>query len=659
MDPNLIYEKTASGENAIQNRTRVIQRNVRMVLILVDGRSSVADLSNKIGNLQLTENALAELERGGFIRPRTEQDDTLWEESQRAADEIQQEIRSSAVEKAMRPPPKAKDGEKLPDFKQAVSFRGLPGKPGDPEASVIPPISLRSIADDGEDEESSRSAFPTLTSFAVPAPSLVGGASRPPVSAGEPGLAADGRQDPGLEDAPSGPPLQAAGKKKEPPVRKPSPLARLKSLWAGAGRVLDDEPVRLKPIRRNRTNWLGWTLYVLAGLLVLAGVTVALFPYSTFLPEIEAAFSQAVGRSVGIQEMRVNVYPVPGVTLSKIRIGQGNDAIRVREIRLQPDLTTLFSERKGFRRILVSGMEIRLERLVEISAIFASLADSANSPEIAYIRLEDTDISFGGIVLKGTQAEIQRNFGGSMQALSAWSADKSLNLTARLAAGSTNLTVEAFGWRAEANSKFVADSLTFKGRLTKDALTISGLEIRAFDGLIRGEAIVRAVARPNLSGTVAFEKINASKLGEALDVGNGLASGVIAGNMRFTANSESWPAIFSAIEGDGDFTILRGHFNGLDLADAARRMAGTSSGGATAFEQASGLIRLDEGKSRFHDLSIASGLMQSTGYVDVVKGGRLGGRLELLVKGSVNQTRVPVQISGTLDAPVALVVGRQ
>ena len=83
MDPNSIYVKTISGEEAIQQRTRVIQRNVRMVLILVDGQSSVSDLCRKTGNPQLTENALSELEKGGFIELKVEQHDSLWEESKK------------------------------------------------------------------------------------------------------------------------------------------------------------------------------------------------------------------------------------------------------------------------------------------------------------------------------------------------------------------------------------------------------------------------------------------------------------------------------------------------------------------------------------------------------------------------------------------------
>ena len=96
MDPDLIESKTSSGEEAMHQRTRVMQRNVRMVLILVDSQSTVADLCHKTGNPQLTENALRDLEKGGFIVPRVEQD-SLWGESKKVA----QEIREAAINKAI------------------------------------------------------------------------------------------------------------------------------------------------------------------------------------------------------------------------------------------------------------------------------------------------------------------------------------------------------------------------------------------------------------------------------------------------------------------------------------------------------------------------------------------------------------------------------
>ena len=67
MDRNLVYSKTPAGEEATRQRTRVVQRNQRMVLLQVDGQLTVAGLVEKIGNETLVVNALRELERDGFV----------------------------------------------------------------------------------------------------------------------------------------------------------------------------------------------------------------------------------------------------------------------------------------------------------------------------------------------------------------------------------------------------------------------------------------------------------------------------------------------------------------------------------------------------------------------------------------------------------------
>ncbi len=633
MDPNLIYVKTAAGENAIQQRTRVIQRNIRMVLILVDGQSSVADLARKTGNLQLTENALAELEKGGFIELKVEQHDSLWEESKRVA----QEIRSAAVEKVTQFSAARESRGEYPDFQQSAPSR--PSDDAKNQASDMP-ISLHSIFDAKDAAEFSTSRF-----------------SLPP------GLGTLKQSIPGDEVRQNADKRRRAARKDDPPVAKPSFVAQFKSMWAGADRLIEDEPVKLKPVRRSSgggAGWLAWVFFGLAGVLVLGYAGIRLFPFSIFVSRVETAVSSAIGRPVGIQELRVDISPAPALVLDGVRLGQGDEAISVREIRLQPDLASLFSERQSLRKVVVSGAQLRLERIAGMPAMFAALSDPEKSPKISYILLEHSDVSFSGMTLKDAEAEIRLNEKGAMQALEMRAEDKSLILVAEPAAGGINLTVEGFDWRPGADPKFRADSLNFKGRLEKDTLTISSLEIRALDGLVRGNAVVRAGgAKPNLSGNVAFERINGTALGDVLGIGKRLAGG-IAGKMRFTARAETWPAIFSAIDGEGEFSIQRGSLYGIDLAEAARRVSGTPvQGGTTAFEQMSGRMRLAREKNQFYDLNIASGLMQSTGYVDVAGKGRVTGRLELQMKGSVNQTRMPVLVSGTLDTPAVQVVERQ
>jgi hypothetical protein len=84
MDPYLIYAKTPIGDEAVRQSTRVVQRNLRMVLVQVDGKMSVEELASKIGNPRLVETALRELEEGGYIAPTIEAV-SVWEECKRVA----------------------------------------------------------------------------------------------------------------------------------------------------------------------------------------------------------------------------------------------------------------------------------------------------------------------------------------------------------------------------------------------------------------------------------------------------------------------------------------------------------------------------------------------------------------------------------------------
>lgn len=84
MDQNLVFAKTSLGEEAVRQSTRVVQRNLRMVLVQVDGKLSVGELAAKIGNVRLVEAALKELENGGYIAPGQEAV-AAWEESRKTS----------------------------------------------------------------------------------------------------------------------------------------------------------------------------------------------------------------------------------------------------------------------------------------------------------------------------------------------------------------------------------------------------------------------------------------------------------------------------------------------------------------------------------------------------------------------------------------------
>lgn len=67
MELNKVYIKTAKAQEEIQHRTYKLSTNLRRLLIMVDGRSTAADMTGRLTMLGDVTAGLAELEAGGFI----------------------------------------------------------------------------------------------------------------------------------------------------------------------------------------------------------------------------------------------------------------------------------------------------------------------------------------------------------------------------------------------------------------------------------------------------------------------------------------------------------------------------------------------------------------------------------------------------------------
>ena len=104
MDLGLVYVKTPTGDEAVRQSTHVVQRNLRMVLVQVDGKLSVAEMAVKIGNVQLVEDALRKLEEGGFIAP-SQNGVSVWEERDRQVRASQSPALSEFLNFAAKPSP--------------------------------------------------------------------------------------------------------------------------------------------------------------------------------------------------------------------------------------------------------------------------------------------------------------------------------------------------------------------------------------------------------------------------------------------------------------------------------------------------------------------------------------------------------------------------
>lgn len=144
MDPNLVFAKTPIGDEAVRQSTRVVQRNLRMVLVQVDGKMSVEELTSKIGNPRLVESALRELEDGGFIAPTVEAV-SIWEEGKKAANGAAPQGDHSAMSQFSTFGPKSLASESTKDDGVTRNFSSF-GKPVLPVSSSAESEAFQSTA---------------------------------------------------------------------------------------------------------------------------------------------------------------------------------------------------------------------------------------------------------------------------------------------------------------------------------------------------------------------------------------------------------------------------------------------------------------------------------------------------------------------------------
>ncbi|WP_300451755.1 hypothetical protein [Accumulibacter sp.] len=609
IDPDLIYAKTASGEDAMQHRTRVVQRNVRMVLILVDGNATVAELCNRTGNAQLTQNALLELENDGFIERRTEKD-SVWVQGAKHG----RRGKASVVQ-----PPS--EFSTYGNKDESALLPSLP--PGKGERRTSPFSQER-------DRQSS------LAGASMPTPSILGPESGTVFS-------------PIGEIVPDGPASRSAGDDAR------SLFSRLK---AGISAADEDTAPDLKPISRpGFFGRLGWPMRLLVGGVLLSAVlflTAVLFPYALYLPEVEDSLAQSIGVPVKVGQMRPSFYPKPGLLLDEVVLGDDKSgrAVPIGAMRLQPALTTLLSSRKLFREVELSDIELSAETVGELARMLSSAASESAKVGLLRLTVDKARISFGGLGVGDMRGELGLSPEGLMQTLTLQTSDRNLQIEASPIAGGLTVKLEGLGWTPAEQSPYLFDSLIVKGEILGSAFVVDSMEWRIFGGLVQGAAVLRAERGPAVTGEIAFERIDVKRFGEALGVG-GQFAGEAAGRLKFAASAATWPAIFAALHADGEFTVTRGVLGGIDLPEALRRVPATpvTLGGGTRFEQMSGQIRWTPTAYQFSRLILTAGLMQSSGQLEVNRERQLRGRMEVQMRGRTDHSAKSVAISGPLNSP--------
>lgn len=597
MDVNLIYVKTASGEEAVRQRTRVVQRNTRMVLILVDGTSTVADLCQKTGNAQLVEAALQDLERDGLIAPKLEQD-SVWEQSRKLAEEI----KAAAVTRLSREIPK----EAPLVTPQVVSAQG-------PEPFSIAPASMAPFSTFGGKMPQSMAPFSTFGD-APPAPQPVAPPAPPP---------------------------------------KPEKTGWLAGLLAGLRNR--DDSTTVAPIQRGGDKtYISLPLAValgVTGIVVLLVLLFLLYPYDSHKPQIEATLSRLAGQPLRVASVQAELTPKPGIIVASVSSGDGGD-IHAARVRLVPEIFSLLGSNPVFSLVEIDGARLSAKALAAVPKGLAEAFGGSAAASVKVVRFNELTVDFIGLPVGNLQSEIRLDDKGSLGPLAFHSADRSLKASLKAQPGGFVVDIEALAWQPAAESRFRFDSL--QGQLVWDGrqAVVRSLDARIFDGAILGTLTLDLQSgQPGIAGDLSIKHMNVQRLADGLGFGRQY-EGELAGSLRFGARAANWATLLPSATGEGTFAMSRGALGGFDLVEAVRRGRTPVRGGTTRYEQLGGNLKITPETIRFSELSLSSGLLRAGGTIDLSRDASLSGRFDVEMRGSANVVRMPVSVSGDLKTPV-------
>lgn len=663
MDANLIFQKTLLGEQAMQDRGRLSQRDLRTVLILVDGKRTVADICDSRGNARATESILDQLEHEGFIEPiaghASESD--LERTTAQIADIFKRGAVTSPAEQAERTPsapkvqPSVEAERREPTFAAPEAAEAKPISPRVTDEPVKPredvsveaakkrpesrstdeSISIAELAASIRDEIPELTAKPSESAplpnpFASGPPSVAPKvtASRPGDSISPFGGGVTARQSAPVRDA-------------EAPTPAQDPHRDLASVVASI-------PAKQRKTFNIRLRVTPKGIAAGAGLLVVAGV-VTFLGYPIERETVEKAITAAIGQPVTVGGVHTALSPAPTLVIEKIKVGNAGD-LTVAEIRAVPRLSSLFGDRTIFSNLAVKGATVPVERLGTLASGIGTLG---NATGVAVER-----VHFSGMKLALRDASPQEFNGtadlaasGPLNSLTLTRPDQTLKLQVTGQGQEANVLIEGNGWTPAEGSPYVFEALVIEGKLTGTRFSANKIEGRLLGGSMNGALTIDWGKALTLEGSVGSSFMPTRSFlqtfGSPLNI-----DGELSGRLRFRATADNWATLVQTLPVEGDFVAKKGNIEGMDLVEAVRRAGGPPlRGGVTKFDEIKGNFAYNGQQLKLSGIELSSGIVQATGRAAVDKSHAISGRLDVALRGSATSTRMPVAISGTLKAP--------
>lgn len=400
-----------------------------------------------------------------------------------------------------------------------------------------------------------------------------------------------------------------------------------------------------------------WPKRILILVTSLLAITVAL-PFfvslDDYIPRIEKEMSARLNEPVSVKDISFAALPLPHVTLDGITIGTADD-ISLGKVRVTPDLFSLLNPTKVIKSIEIDSITLTQEAIAKIPLWSRPEAAKSRQPprvRVELIRLSEVLVKFGKMNVAPFDARISLDSEGEPKDVSIASRDGKLKVFIKPEHSSYLIDASAKAWQLPVGPPIVFDELTIKGVATLHDADLSQVNAKLYGGVANGKATIGWRKGLQFKCNLDIDRVETREIAAMLS-SKTRVSGKLRASPVVSASAPSADRLMNALRLETPFSVHDGVIHGVDIQKAATGLAGQgSSGGETRFNHLSGYLVMARGGYRFTQLQISSGVLAGEGSVNISARKELSGRIDARVKAMGTSAGVPLNVAGTLDAPL-------
>lgn len=394
-------------------------------------------------------------------------------------------------------------------------------------------------------------------------------------------------------------------------------------------------------------------LIIWAVVLAVLLVVPFLIPMSSYIGQVEQIASEKLGVPVKIGFMRVAILPTPRLNIGEVVVGDQED-FSVEEVAVVPALSSLFSDVKTISSIKVDRPVIKESALDILSNLSSEdEEESTITLVIREISVSRAQLIWPNMDLPEFDVDITLRADNKPESARFETTDGKLKLNLVPEGDSQMLTLKADRWTVPVGMPLLIDKLNGQMMLTDDKLDIQQLDAELYEGKVNVSAVLDWQAGWKMDGKLDVSGLELSKP-VAMASPNTRLSGKLSGNGNFKAAAKSPAELVDRLQAQFPFKVENGVLTGVDLMKAASLLLTSGeTGGETKFDTLSGVLNVSGKQYHLRNLQVASGALNASGDVKVKPNKALDGEVKVAVKKGATLVEVPLNISGTVDKPMA------